>query len=82
VFGEPVFEFMLPLFRASVRKAGGRGRLTADRIERLDVINVLLSVELEFGGQVRDGASASGTSDERHGEFRDRQIDRVDTKQR
>jgi hypothetical protein len=82
VFGEPVFEFMLPLFRASVRSEGGRGCMAADRVERLYIVDVFLCVELEFGRKVRDGASASGTSDERHGEFRDRQIDRVDTKQR
>lgn len=71
MLGEPVFEFILALFRASVRSAGGRGRLAADRVEGLDVIDVLLDVELKIGGECREDAAASRTSDERHGGLRD-----------
>lgn len=74
MFGEPVFKFMLPLFRASVRRASGGGTIAADRVERLYVIDVFLSVELQFGRQSRDDASASGTSDEGHGSVRDRRM--------
>lgn len=74
VFGEPVFEFMLPLFRASVTRASGGGIMAADRVERLYVIDVFLSVELQFSWQVRDGTSAPGTSDKGHGSVRDTQM--------
>lgn len=72
VFGEPVFEFLLPLSRASVKRASGGDTMAADRVERLYVVDVFLSVELQFGRQVRDGTSASGTSDEGHGSVRTR----------
>lgn len=66
MLGEPVFEFILPLFPASVRSAGGRGGLAADRIEGLNIVDVLLRIQLEFGGKCREDSAATRTSDKRH----------------
>ena len=39
--------------------------MTADRIERLDVVDMFLGTELQFDGQLRE-ASTAGACDERH----------------
>jgi hypothetical protein len=45
--------------------------LAADRIERLDIIDVLLNIELKICGKGREKSAASGASDERHNGLRD-----------
>lgn len=55
--------------------------VTADRVERLDVFDVLLGTELQLGGKVGE-ASTTGAGDERHGEEWDLQGNSIERRRR